>query len=257
MNYGVVLERFDVAQIAIYLFWGGFAALIWFLRREDHREGYPLLADAPAGEQLPTPPLPAAKTFVVGHGHVVYAPRDEAPEKFAAVPVQPWPGAPFEPTGNPMVDGVGPAAYANRADVPDLAYDDGLPKIIPLRATADFYLAHEDTDPRGYEVFGGDGKPAGTVTDVWIDRSEYIMRYLEVERLPALGGGTVLVPSGYAKMNNKERKVLVNSILAAQFATVHRLAKPDVITLLEEDKLAAYYAGGYLYATRSRAEPVL
>ena len=30
-------------------------------------------------------------------------------------------------------------------------------------------------------VIGCDGKQGGTVKDVWVDRSEYIMRYLEVE----------------------------------------------------------------------------
>jgi photosynthetic reaction center H subunit len=257
MSYGAVLERFDVAQIAIYLFWGFFAALIWFLRREDHREGYPLVADYPAREQLATPPLPAPKEFIMAHGEVVLAPRVEEPEVFAAERVQPWPGAPYEPTGNPMIDGVGPAAYANRADLPDHAYDDGLPKIVPLRASADFYLAHEDTDPRGFTVFGSDGRVAGKVVDVWIDRSEYIVRYLEVERIETLGGGTVLLPAGYAKLKNSAKTVKVDSILTKQFATVPALRNPDVVTLREEDRISAYYAGGYMYATASRLEPVL
>ena len=29
-------------------------------------------------------------------------------------------GSPYIPTGNPLVDAVGPASYADRADVPDL-----------------------------------------------------------------------------------------------------------------------------------------
>ena len=38
-----------------------------------------------------------------------------------ATPIGPWPGAPLEPDGDPMVDGVGPAAYAERLDIPDAA----------------------------------------------------------------------------------------------------------------------------------------
>ena len=39
-----------------------------------------------------------------------------------AVPVDGYNGSPLVPTGNPMVDGVGPAAWADRADVPDLTF---------------------------------------------------------------------------------------------------------------------------------------
>ena len=49
-----------------------------------------------------------------------------------AVPVDNYNGSPLIPTGNPMVDGVGPAAWANRADVPDLTVR-GEPKIVPMR----------------------------------------------------------------------------------------------------------------------------
>jgi len=38
-------EYFDFAQVAVYLFWFFFAGLIYYLRREDKREGYPLEAD--------------------------------------------------------------------------------------------------------------------------------------------------------------------------------------------------------------------
>ncbi len=178
---GSLLGNFDVAQLAIYAFWLFFAGLIWWLRREDHREGYPLVADYPGQDAREFPLMPPAKHFNVGGGHMVAAPRGERPEVFAAERVLPWPGAPFEPTGNPMIDGVGPASYANRHDSPEVAYDDGLPKIVPLRTATDFFLSSEDPDPRGFVVLGNDGIVAGTVVDVWIDRSEYIARYFEVE----------------------------------------------------------------------------
>ena len=49
----------------------------------------------------------------------------------------------------------------------------------------------------------------------------------------------------------------VKSILASQFADVPGIKNPDQITLLEEDKICAYYGGGTLYATPARAEPWL
>jgi photosynthetic reaction center H subunit len=52
----------DVAQVAIYLFWFFFAALVFYLRREDHREGYPLRNEK--GERLTGfPAPPPAKLF--------------------------------------------------------------------------------------------------------------------------------------------------------------------------------------------------
>jgi photosynthetic reaction center H subunit len=35
------------------------------------------------------------------------------------------------------------------------------------------------------------------------------------------------------------------------------LRNPDVVTRLEEDKICAFYAGGHLYATPERAEPLV
>ena len=256
-GYGSLLAHFDVAQLTVYAFWGFFAALIWWLRREDHREGYPLVPDFPGQDAREFPQMPPAKHFLMADGHTIAAPRGEAPEVFAAERVQPWPGAPFEPTGNPMLDGVGPAAYAQRHDVPEVAYDDGLPKIVPLRTAEDFFLSHEDPDPRGYEVIGGDDLVAGTVVDAWIDRSEYIVRYLEVQTLPEFGGRRALLPTHFVTFRNKQRAIKVKAILAAHFTTVPPLKDPDTVTSLEEDKITAYYGGGLFYATPSRSAPLL
>ncbi len=254
---GSLLLHFDVAQLTVYVFWGFFAALIWWLRREDHREGYPLVPDFPGQDAREFPLMPPAKHFILDATHTVAAPRAEPPEVFAAERVLPWPGAPFEPTGNPMIDGVGPASYAQRHDAPELAYDDGLPKIVPLRTAEDFFLSQEDPDPRGYTVLGGDGIAAGTVVDAWIDRSEYIVRYLEVELLAEFGARRVLMPTHFVNFRSKQRLIKVKAILAAQFAHVPALKNPDSVTSLEEDKIVGYYGGGLLYATPERSRPLL
>ena len=254
---GSLLGNFDLAQLAIYAFWLAFAALIFWLRREDHREGYPLVADYPGQDAREFPLMPPPKHFDMGNGHLIAAPRGEAPEVFAARQVLPWPGAPFEPTGNPMIDGVGPASYAQRHDAPELAYDDGLPKIVPLRTATDFFLSSEDPDPRGFVVLGNDGVAAGTVVDVWIDRSEYIARYFEVETNTALGARRVLLPTHFMTMKAKRRSVRTWALLASQFADVPALKSPDSVTSLEEDKIVGYYGGGLLYATPARMAPLL
>ncbi|MEN9727897.1 MAG: hypothetical protein RL434_2263 [Pseudomonadota bacterium] len=255
---GAITGYIDVAQLVLYAFWIFFFALIYYLRQEDKREGYPLETDpsdpGSQGIKQGYPNLPAPKTFRLPHGGEVLAPAPRAEPMLRAKPVAPWPGAPLEPTGDPMLDGVGPAAWAPRHDTPDLTVD-GAPKIVPLRVATDFHVAGGDPDPRGMPVVAADGKVAGEVTDIWIDRAEYVIRYLEV----AVAGESkhVLLPMNYAKVSPSRRDVTVVSVLARHFSTVPALRNPDQVTFLEEDKLVAYFAGGYLYATPERMGPLL
>lgn len=183
MEIGAITSYIDVAQLVLYAFWVFFAGLIFYLRREDRREGYPLDSEVTG---KPIDPgliwVPEPKEFVFADGSRFLAPdpdrRDSGP--IAAEPIEGWSGAPLYPTGDPMVDGVGPAAYSMRADVPDLTVE-GEPKIVPMKVAEDFSVVEQDPDPRGMEVFGADGRVAGTVCDIWVDRAEPQIRYLEVE----------------------------------------------------------------------------
>ena len=94
--------------------------------------------------------------------------------------------------------------------------------------------------------------------DVWVDRSEVTIRYLEVEL--GLKGDkvqSVMLPMTFSDVDGSRRTVKVEAILASQFANVPAIARPDQITLREEDKVCAYYGGGTLYATPARGESVL
>jgi photosynthetic reaction center H subunit len=256
-----ITDYMDVAQLTIWAFWFFFAGLVIYLRREDKREGYPLDSDRTerSGGRVKVVGFPAMatpKTFVLPHnGGTVVAPRQEAPlAKLNATPVAPFPGAPFEPIGDPMLAGVGPGASPDRAKHPDLTYE-GVAKIVPLRVATDFSIAEKDPDPRGMTVLGLDDVVAGTVTDVWVDRSEPQIRYLEMK--VASGGKQALLPINFCRFDKRARKIKVLAIKAAQFANVPALAKPDQVTLYEEDKVCAYYGGGKLYATAERAGPLL
>jgi photosynthetic reaction center H subunit len=162
------------------------------------------------------------------------------------------------PTGDPLVDAVGPAAYADRADVPDRTFH-GEDKIVPLRYAKGFYLEARDPDPRGLKVKACDGEIAGTIVEVWVDRSEPQVRYYEVQL--AGSGEIVLLPVTFVQWPgfgfSKTDHVLVKSITAVQFRNVPRTKSPMQITFLEEDQICAYYAGGHLYANAKRAEPYL
>ena len=42
MPTGAITGYIDVAQLVLWAFWIFFAGLIWYLHRENKREGYPL-----------------------------------------------------------------------------------------------------------------------------------------------------------------------------------------------------------------------
>lgn len=250
----------DVAQVVLYVFWAFLAVIIIYLHTEDKREGYPLESDRSGAIAVQGwPRVPAPKTYLLADGSTVQAPRAQPHDRrpIKAEPVGPWPGAPLEPTGDAMVDGVGPAAYAERRDIPDAAVN-GTPKLVPLRKAAGWHIEERDPDPRGMQVIGCDGKVGGTVKDVWVDVGEYIMRYLEVE-VGDKGGAkrNVLLPATLSRISGARKRVEVKSITSEQFAKVPATRNADVVTRLEEDRICAFYAGGHLYATPQRAEPLL
>lgn len=258
---GAFTEYFDVAQVALYVFWIFFAGLIIYLRREDKREGYPLESDRTARTDRMQvqgfPSIPQPKTFKLTHGGTVSVPNGIRDDRaLQATPAEAWPGAPLVPVGDPMLAAVGPGSYALRAETIDLTFE-GLQRIAPLRVATEFHVTARDPDPRGMDVIGADGAVGGVVTDVWVDRSEPMIRYLELKVDKDGGARQVLLPMGFCKVDGWRKNVRVQAILSAQFANVPGLANPDQITLREEDKVMAYYGGGTLYATAERSEPLI
>ncbi len=251
-------ETFDVAELVTYAFFLFFAFLVYYLRQEDKREGYPLDSDRSDTVTVQGwPPIPPPKTFVVAHEGPVITGRKERDLTGLLIPSANFQGAPLMSVGDPMQDGVGVASYCERADTPDLTFDEQLPKIVPLRAANGYYLAHEDPDPRGMDVVTADGVACAVVTDAWIDRSETFVRYLEVLTTPAFGSRAVLVPMLLVTIHPDKRIVRVRSVLSHQLATAPAHGHPDQVTLREEDRIAAYFASGHVYATPRRTEPFL
>lgn len=265
MESGSITGYIDVAQIVLYAFWIFFFGLIFYLRREDKREGYPLESDRSlrSGGRVKVqgfPAVPTPKTFRLPHGGEAYAPRSGVDDRVVnATPAGAYLGAPLDPTGDPMLAGVGPGAYAERADVPDTTAE-GLPRIIPLRVagSAGHALDPRDPNPIGMPVVDASGNEAGRVTDAWIDLGEPHVRYLEVD-VPVAGAEarSVLIPIGFARVSGKRGEVVVRSITAAQFANAPVRANPDQVTLREEDRIGAYYGGGTLYALAKRRDPLI
>ena len=250
MGTGAITQYVDVAQLVLYVFWAFFAGLIYYLARENHREGYPMDSGRENGPKIIGWPVPEAKTFKLDDGREFHAPDlNRVDGSYSAQPAHRFNGAPLEPVGDPLLAGVGPGAWAARADIPDM--HEGHAKIVPLRVAADHGVSPRDTDPRGLPVLGADGEVAGTVTDLWIDRCEMMFRYIEVQ-VPA--GHRVLLPIAFARIRKDE--VAVQALLGAQFGNVPRTRSDAQITLLEEEKISAYYGAGTLYATPARQEPL-
>ncbi|MET3827619.1 MULTISPECIES: photosynthetic reaction center subunit H [Sphingomonas] len=248
----------DVALLVFYAFVLFFLCLVFYLRREDRREGYPLEHEFTGRLESEGGPFLTAlpKTFKLpfDRGTVTTPTKDREPVEIAARFTDRFAGAPYAPTGNPLIDGIGPAAFANRANHPDIDLE-GHPRIVPMGTALDFSIERRDPDPRGMAVLGCDGVVAGTVQELWIDRADRLIRYLAVAL--ASGSGTVLVPMMMVDVQRRHGRVVCDAITAAQFTDAPRLEATDRITLYEEDRVLGYFGGGYLYATPDRQEPFL
>ncbi|MFK8051656.1 MAG: photosynthetic reaction center subunit H [Woeseiaceae bacterium] len=252
-----IVGSIDLVEVLFTLFWLFFAVLVLYLHRESKREGYPLLSSSGDGTVVSGfPSEPALKTYKLAHGGEVTVPRPVDEYELKAETAGVYTGAPIVPTGDPLVDGIGPAAWANRQDTPDLTYH-GEPRIVPMRSQPSFHVDERDPDPRGMEVVSADDLVVGTITDVWIDIPEPMIVYVEMAFDASVATGSIVLPFDFAVINKAAGQLKVDALMASQFANAPRLKNPDTITLLEEDKVCAYFGGGALLAEESRAEPLL
>jgi photosynthetic reaction center H subunit len=125
---GNITGYIDLAQILLYVFWIFFAGLIWYLVRENHREGYPMESSSNGRVVVKGFPIPEPKTFLLEGGKSVTVPDLTRKEPaYNAVPSSPSSGSPIEPRGDGMTAAVGAGAYTSakmsRADSPWRAAD--------------------------------------------------------------------------------------------------------------------------------------
>lgn len=257
MSNVLLLNGLDVAEVVLIGFFVFFLGLVFYLRREDRREGYPLEDEITGYVQSPggllTDALP--KTFKMAHGRgtVVIPTRAREPVEIKARRADPGAGSPYIPTGDPLADGVGPAAFAERAHHPDLDMF-GNPRIVPIGMVEGMSVSARDVDPRGLPVYGADGVKAGTVSDLWVDKADQVIRYLTV----ALEAGkSVLVPWTMARVDRARRYIDVSALSAHQFGGAPVPAAAGQVTLNEEDRIQGYFGGGYLYGLAGRTESLL
>ena len=241
--------QFDGVQMLTWAFFVFFGGLVYWLRREDKREGYPMVDPDHPGRAIDGfPDVPAPKIYKrLWKNDLTQMPHHYGSSKVRARRLLRFAGAPLVPIGNPLLAEVGPGAYPLREDEPLLSQ--GEPQVVPLRAAHDWKVAKGDADPRGFPVYDQRRSLAGTVVELWVDRSVKILRYLEVElSIPAAAGRRVLVPIYFTSISGRHRRVVVRSLLDYQLADAPGLASPDQITGREEDRINAYHAGGLMFS---------
>jgi len=237
--------NWDLATVALALFVLFFAGLIYYLQTENMREGFPLVDDDGklAANQGPFPVPTRDKTFILPNGRgEVTVPSGQRGDRdsLALARTSASNGAPFVPTGDPMRDGVGPASWAPRKDEPEVDAH-GHAKIGPLSTLPGFHVS-AGRDPRGLKVQANDLEIVGTISDLWVDAPEQLVRYLEVT---LKDGSRRLIPMTMAQIRHD--RVSVVSISSERFAGVPKTRSASEVTLLEEEKIMAWFAGGAMY----------
>src|SRR5690606_34185084 len=113
---------------------------------------------------------------------------------------------------------------------------------------SDFKSADEDPDPRGWDVVGSDGRTIGKVSELIVDTAVMKVRYLTVkvdERELGLEpqDRQILIPIGYARLNEDQEQVFVDAISAED---VSRMPTFGGLPLgrEQEEQLHAAYTGG-------------
>ena len=96
-------------------------------------------------------------------------------------------------------------------------------------------------------VVSADKKVVGKISDLWVDAPEQLVRYLEVELKDKT---SCLLPMPLALI--RRDGVHVNTLYGKHFPKVPRTKAQTKVTMLEEDKISAYYSGGQLYASYDR-----
>ena len=256
--YGVIGSQLDIPTIVFWIFVLFFLALVFWLQRENKREGYPLKASPFTPERIDGfPPMPTEPLiYLLNEGGSTQAPHHFPQAPMHAAPVHRFDGTPLSPLGNPLLAGIGPGSWVRKRDDP-ARNERGELMLQPLRLLPEWSVLREDSDPRGMAVVDWRLNPVGRVSDVWVDLGAKIIRFLEVELNPALGAPNgpshVLVPIFHTDIAERTRRVRVTALWAHQFAEIPTLATPGIISGQEEERLNAYFNAGEFF----RGSPVV
>jgi len=95
-------------------------------------------------------------------------------------------------------------------------------RVVPLGQLDDYKVAEGDPDVRGWEVMSSDGRKIGEVDELLVDTNAMKVRYLDVED-GVIGDGMdrhVLIPIGYARLEQERDCVMVDGLASADLHTL-------------------------------------
>ncbi|MEL7153871.1 MAG: PRC-barrel domain-containing protein, partial [Pseudomonadota bacterium] len=127
----------------------------------------------------------------------------------------------------------------------------GHAKIKPMAALEEFFVCG-GRDARGLPVQSHDGAVIGRISDMWVDVPEQLVRYLEIK---LEDGSKRLAPIQLVRI--KKDRIAVHSLYEKHFDNIPQTKSSEEVTMLEEEKICAYWCGGKLYADRDRLESQL
>ena len=244
------IGNLDVAQIVLYAFFAFFTALIWYLRREDRREGYPLESEAARrvqGARLSADPV--AEDLPSRRGGVAQRPDYAARRSpVKAAKVEPWPGAPLQPTRRSDARRGRPRRLQRNAPSRPLQDD--------AWRGSDFAAAHSAIsrsrrwrNPIGFSVVGADHTSVGVDQSMFGSIAPKSHRALSTKCSSPAPSRRVLLPVYFAASSRSAAASWSRRCSPNSSSNVPALGTPDRVTMLEEDRIAAYYGAGTLYAT--------
>jgi uncharacterized protein (TIGR02271 family) len=95
-------------------------------------------------------------------------------------------------------------------------------RVVPLDELDDFKVASGDPDVRGWDVVASDGRKIGEVDNLLIDTGAMKVRYLDVDLDDEIVGSGddrhILIPIGYARLNEDDDRITVDSLNSTAIA---------------------------------------
>jgi uncharacterized protein (TIGR02271 family) len=103
-------------------------------------------------------------------------------------------------------------------------------RVVPLDQLHGYAVADDDPDVRGWDVISADGRRIGAVDQLLVDEAAMKVRYLDVDVDDALVAGDrhVLIPIGYARLEQANDRVFVDNLVATQVSTLPAYAHGPV-----------------------------
>ena len=92
---------------------------------------------------------------------------------------------------------------------------------------------------------------------VWVDRSDPDPPLPRSRRCPAANPAASSARSAFGRISTAEAEACKRRARPTSSLAAPGLKNPDQVTRLEEDKITGYFAGGHLYATPNRQEPLM